>query len=136
MSEYEINYAPRSNNLEKVNEGYKLLKKRAAEGNMYYYSDFYNALGLGKNLPITMGAQILADISIYTQEESNHMLSAIVISKGNKLIGEGFFDLAIELGVLTKDATEEEKQSFWAEEFRKCKSYWAKHVENTLETQS
>lgn len=59
-------------------------------------------------------------------EEGRPLLSAVVVTKGTGIPGDGFFDeLAVGLGLLPAGASENEKRAFHEKELQKVYKVWA-----------
>ena len=58
---------------------------------------------------------IVGEISKFEHNEGRPMLSAIVIHKDGKSIGDGFYELARQLGLLTN----QNEKDFWIQEQQK-----------------
>jgi len=60
--------------------------------------------------------QLLGEISEQMHLAGKPMLSALVINRQQGLPGSGFFELAIHLGKLPANATDQDKKTFWKKE--------------------
>ena len=65
-------------------------------------------------------AHMLGQISSEEEDSGRWLLTAVVVRKGNKWPGAGFFELAKSRGRNIKD-----RETFWAEEMQKVHSVWS-----------
>lgn len=63
--------------------------------------------------------QILADVVEETYSDKGVMLSALVPYVDSNRPGGGFYHLAVNMGLLDKDASAEEKEEFWYTQVKK-----------------
>lgn len=99
-----------------------ILRRTASRRQMITYSDLsksLTAIQIGHHDP-AMG-RILGQISEEEDRNGRGMLSVIVVHKdGDMEPGNGFYELAIELG---KDVSD--KVKLWVKELHKVHDYWA-----------
>lgn len=62
--------------------------------------------------------ELLGEVALLERPACGHLISAIVLYLNDNSAGGGFFDLAIEIGELSPDATDDQKLAFWAGEVR------------------
>lgn len=107
------------------------LIKRASEGGFYTYTELDEDLGCPydglKNSSLTrrIGAD-LGVVSKYEMENKRPLLSAIVVRKGKKEPGSGFYKMAYEIGKLKSVAN---REKFAKNEQIKVHEYWKKHID-------
>jgi len=65
-------------------------------------------------------ADILRAVNTHEVSQGRPMLSAVVVLKGRKLPGRGFFDLARELGRYHGG----DREAFWREELQRVHDCW------------
>jgi hypothetical protein len=71
-------------------------------------------------------AHILGDISVDEHLNKRRMLSAVVFRSDTNMPGEGFFNLAKELGKLKTYAKEKDKLDFFVSELKELYAFWKK----------
>lgn len=93
------------------------------------YQPIANALGVDLDQDSERGrlGRILGDISRAEHAEGRPLLSAVVVLGSSNVPGNGFFDLARELGVHTGD----DDLAFFAVELRRVHDYWARQPRGT-----
>ena len=109
----------------------KKLIKRASEGGFYTYSELDEDLGFPysglKNSSFIR--RIGADLGVISKYELGNrrpLLSAIVVNKGKKEPGSGFYKMAYEVGKLKSVAN---RVNFAIKEQFKVHEYWKKHID-------
>jgi len=65
-------------------------------------------------------ASLLREISTYEHRQGRPLLSAVVVLRGRRMPGKGFFDLARALGVHTGD----DDAAFLASELARVHAHW------------
>ncbi len=105
----------------KIQQTLQILEECASEKKLINYNVLYKQIGLNTENPAdrNTGSKILGEVSRITLEKNKTMLSSIATLKENQSPAYGFYELAIELGLLKKSANEEEKFVFWAKQFTK-----------------
>ena len=100
---------------------YEALKESARDGKPYYYGELAELVGLriGDENDRAKLFEILGTISEHEHNEGRPLLSAIVISKTDKMPGYGFFKMARKLGLQRATNTE-----FFYAEVKKVFDYW------------
>jgi len=88
-----------------------------------------NLQGRGQHMAKETG-HILGEISEdeHNQDRPSPMLSAVVVQKTGKkkgIPGDGFFVLAVNLGKLGSNATDQGKRQFWENELQETYRQWA-----------
>lgn len=119
MVSYEITKVGYSNDIERVNKGYEVLKEFAKVGKYIRYGNFYSKLGLNTKNPQdrNIGADVLGDINIYTYNKCGCLLSSLVIVEESNKPGKGYFKLAKKLGLLAEGESEDD---FWVKQIGEC----------------
>jgi hypothetical protein len=108
-------------------KAYQRLKDRATLKQTRGYGPIYDIMGLksGHNARHEAGI-LLGEISADAHSKGFPMLSAIIVwktaGKNEGKPGDGFYNLAVELGEIPANATEKEKEDFWKREVNKI---WA-----------
>lgn len=102
-------------------KAYQRLKTWATLKQTRGYSPIYDIMGLKSGLNARHEAGILlGEISADAHSKGFPMLSAIIVWKtpgeNKDKPGDGFYNLAVELGKLPANATEKEKEDFWGKE--------------------
>jgi len=96
---------------------------------IHYEEDVATIMGLqgrGNHMAKETG-HILGEISEDEHNQDHPMLSAVVVRKTGKnkgIPGDGFFNLAISLGKLGANATDQEKKAFWQNELNQVYEEW------------
>ena len=105
---------------------YPMLREVARAGGHVHYADVGHMVGLDMaHLPDrTIMGHILDAIGQAEHDECRPLLPAVVILRETHVPGDGFFDLARQLGLLQPRADELE---FFVEELRRVHEYWAGH---------
>jgi len=100
---------------------YDALMDAASRGKPVYYGELAKLMELNMmdEGDRTKLFKLLENITVYEHKEGRPLLSAIVISRANKMPGYGFFKLARRLGVQKQDNT-----TFFYAEVRKVFDYW------------
>ena len=86
-----------------------------------------NLQGRGQHMSKETG-HILGEISEDEHNQGRPMLSAVVVQKTGKekgIPGDGFFGLAVDLGELGSNATDQGKRQFWENELQETYRQWA-----------
>lgn len=98
----------------------QILEEYASEKKFINYGVLYEELGIDRESPAdrNAGASILAEVNRITKNKNGTMISAIVTLADEQSPAHGFFDFAIELGLFSKNGSEEEKLTFWAEQVK------------------
>lgn len=109
---------------------YERLKEVAKNGDLITYGEIAPLANLNMENPDDRNkiAHILGDISKYENEQGRPLLSSIVVLAGIGYPGEGFFNLARELG-LHHGRKDLEDLDFFAREAKKVHAYWTNHNE-------
>lgn len=111
---------------------YEKLKEIAREGKqnnirgIIFYENIMLIAGLDRENPADREIKLckmLDDINRKELAEDRPMITAIVVHKHDKIPGNGFFNLARDLGKLTK----QDERLFWVNEIRNVWEYWSKH---------
>jgi hypothetical protein len=104
---------------------YERLKEVARNGNLITYGEIAPLANLNMENPDDRNriAYILGDISKYENEQGRPLLSSIVVLAGIGYPGEGFFNLARELG-LHIGTKEFDDLDFFAQEVKRVHAYW------------
>lgn len=99
----------------------QLLIERAKVRGMIPYSELVAKMRTIKLEPESYAlANMLGELSSEENDAGHGMLSVIVVRKGSDMQpGQGFFDLAEELGRDTSD-----RLKFWTDELKKVYAYW------------
>jgi len=71
-------------------------------------------------------AHMLGNISFDEHLSRRRMLSAVVFRSDTNMPGEGFFNLAKELGKLKTSAKEKDKLDFFVSELKELYAFWKK----------
>lgn len=98
---------------------YERLKKVARAKKIITYGELGTIIGIGGHDPKLW--RMLDDINRYEHQQGHPMLSAVVNIYKKNAPGEGFFNVARDLGV-HKGSNESE---FFYKELRKVHDYWA-----------
>lgn len=100
---------------------YEKLKETARKGGIVHYSDIAPLVKLDMANPADRNeiGKILGDISLEEHEEGRPLLSVVVVSKSSGMPGQGFFDLAKELGLYDGKAHDK----FFYQELRKVHEF-------------
>jgi len=70
--------------------------------------------------------EVLEEVSNSECENGRPLLSALVVHKTDRLLGNGFWELRV-LPPSLKNAPMEEKKKRWEEEYKKAWECWKKH---------
>lgn len=81
-------------------------------------------------------AHMLGNISVDEYFNGRGMLSAVVFRSDTNMPGEGFFNLAKELGKLKTSAKEKDKLDFFVSELKELYAFWKKRPSPTSKTNS
>ncbi len=105
---------------------YRKLIETAKAKTTIYYEEVADICGLNLSQPDDREIElckILDEINKYEDKRKRHMLTAVVVLKNKQPIisGDGFFDLAYDLGIMEKG---EDHQLFHAKELGKVHDYW------------
>jgi len=95
---------------------YDLLIKRAEKGQLITYAEVSAQTGIHNGTTLF---NLLGDISRHEHAKERPLLSVVVVRGKEQVPGEGFFDLARELGKSFND-----KFDFFVQESRECFEYW------------
>ena len=98
-----------------------ILSGKAQERAMITYSDLVGRMTTVSLDPRSFAlASMLGEISVEEDAAGRGMLSVIVVHKyGDMQPGNGFYELAMDLGRTTKD-----RVACWVEELKKVFAYW------------
>lgn len=98
---------------------------RSGTGATTTYSEIAPLAGLDMSTKVgrIQIAHMLGEISTAEHEAGRPMLSALVILKGTRIPGSGFFDLAQNLGLYDGG----DKHAFWRREAERVRAYWREH---------
>jgi hypothetical protein len=111
-------------------------KQKGYERGIIFYEEIMGIAGLEREDPYDREivlCRMLACISIHEDECKKPMLSAVVVHKPNPQMGilpipgDGFFELAYELGKYNGSKNEKDKMRLFSEEIKKVWDYWSKH---------
>lgn len=100
------------------------LIKAARNQRVVYYAEVGKLLNFSMDNPshrVELG-RILGEISTEEHEKGRPLLSAVVVHKEDHQPGEGFFNLARELG---KKRPDEDSDAFYASELKRVFNAWA-----------
>lgn len=86
------------------------------------YTDVGRLIGLDMNQPADRNrlSKILDDIAIAEHNEGRPLLPAVVISRDQNIPGEGFFELARQLGLYGGG----DDLMYWINELRRVHEHW------------
>ncbi len=99
---------------DKYNLVYERLKSVAENRQKTDYSAVFAIMKLTPgNHAAKEAGHLLGEISEQMHKEGKPMLSALVVSQQKGRPGSGFFELAVKLGRLPENASEDEKERFW-----------------------
>jgi len=99
---------------DKYNLVYERLKSVAENRQKTDYSAVFAIMKLTPgNHAAKEAGHLLGEISEQMHKEGKPMLSALVVSQQKGRPGSGFLELAIKLGRLPENASEDEKEPFW-----------------------
>lgn len=98
------------------------------------YTDVNNALSAAGHTPFDFSTQrdrnavgaVLGDVVNRTVADTGVMLSAIVTYIDRNDAGPGFYNLAVQLGLLPNTATADDKLVFWSSQVAKVHDLYAK----------
>jgi len=109
----------------KVNSLYDRLMEVARAGKTITYGEIAPMLNLNMESQAdrTEIGRILGEISTREHNEGRPMLSAVVVRKETQYPGEGFFNLARELGLHHGN----DDLAFFVEELKRVHAYWKTH---------
>jgi hypothetical protein len=104
---------------------YERLKEVASNGDLITYGEIAPLANLNMDDPDDRNkmSEILGDISRYEHKQGRPMLSAVVVLAGISYPGEGFFNLARELG-LHHGKKELEDLDFFVQEVKRVHESW------------
>jgi len=102
---------------------YEQLKRVAKRQQMTTYSDIAPLAGLDMDSPADREEmrKILGKISTYEHQSGRPMLTAVVVRKDNNIPGEGFFELARHLGLLSGG---DDELAFFCHEVSRVHAAW------------
>ena len=102
---------------------YEELKRVARRQQMTRYSDIAPLAGLDMDSPADREEmrKILGKISTYEHQNGRPMLTAVVVHKHDNIPGEGFFELARHLGLLTGG---DDELAFFCHEVGRVHAAW------------
>ncbi len=124
MSEAEIDGLRRQKSYLRV---YALLIRSAEERTTVTYGDVAAILGLppsGQHMARETG-RMLGAITHRECDCGRPMLTAVVVSSGDKRPGPGFYGLARQMGGLDTTATRDGERQFWKEELERVYEEWS-----------
>lgn len=100
----------------------KKLVEIAIDQTFISYGDLAPLVGLDMDIPYDRGelGRLLGEISTYERQQGRPLLSAVAISLGANKPGDGFFDLARDLGLHTGP----DDDAFWAAELDRVHAVW------------
>ncbi|SRR6266487_2333079 len=101
---------------------YERLQEVARAQNVTYYADIAPIVGLDMDSPddrVRIG-ELLGEISVFEHQHGRPMLSAIVIHREDNQPGQGFFELARQLGLFRGG----ERFVFFVQELNRVYDYW------------
>lgn len=101
----------------------EMLIKAAKNQKVVYYAEVGELLNFSMDNPHHRKelGRILGEISTEEDDNDRPLLSAVVVHKEDHLPGEGFFNLAKELG---KQKPDEDNDTFYTNELRKVFDAW------------
>ena len=107
----------------------RLIQAALARQTIHYedVAAIMNLQGKGQHMSKETG-HILGEISEDEHNQDRPMLSAVVVQKTGKekgIPGDGFFGLAVDLGKLDPNATDQGKRQFWENELQDTYTQWA-----------
>lgn len=71
-------------------------------------------------------ARLLGEIAIHEHEQGRPMLTSLVIHKGDdNNPGEGFFSIAVDIGLYSGSRDQLERVTFWANQVRQVHNHWS-----------
>jgi hypothetical protein len=108
---------------EKIQKALAILEEKARNKQLICYGELYQMLMLSMPKDQNLGSDILTGVNEITRE-NNIQLSAIAVSKEQSMPYPGFFKLAIDWGLIKKNASEDEKLIFWATEVKKVFNFY------------
>lgn len=76
----------------------------------------------------TILGDLLGRISCNTYEKGEFLISSVAVRRGTSEPGEGFLELARELGLFTGTGTSAAFLAFWANQVRKTQDWYAGHA--------
>ncbi|MBN2331379.1 MAG: hypothetical protein JXC85_06195 [Candidatus Aenigmarchaeota archaeon] len=112
---------------------YNKIKEVARKGKsdnikgIIYYEELMSLVGLGHENPDDRYheiGKILDDINRADRKKTGLLITAVVVRKDTKMPGNGFFELAFELGCFNKWG---QRYRFWVDEIKRVWDYWSKH---------
>ncbi len=124
LSEEEINALSCQKAYARV---YSLLVRSAERRQTVTYGDVAALMGLppsGQHMARETG-RMLGAITHRERGCGRPMLTAVVVSAGDKRPGPGFYGLARQVGGLDIAATKDDEQRFWKEELERVFDEWA-----------
>lgn len=109
-------------------EIYERLKEVARNGELITYGEIAPLAGLNMESQgdRTKMGELLGEISTYEHEHGRPMLSAVVVQSGIGYPGEGFYNLARDLGI-HHSHDEMSDMEFFVKEVKKVHQYWQNH---------
>lgn len=105
---------------------YALLIRAAEMRGTVYYADVAAIFGLpaqGSHTGSVVG-QVLGEVTREEREQGRPMLSAVAVSQTNNRPGSGFYGLAETYGLISPDASADEKRAFWEAERERVYKAW------------
>lgn len=106
---------------------YDELIRVAKKGDLTFYSMIAPLVGLSMDIEEDRNdiARLLGEIAKYENEQNRPMLTSLVIHKGNdNNPGEGFFSIAMELGLYDGARDQLKRVTFWANQVRQVHNHW------------
>ena len=105
---------------------YEQLKEVARNGELITYGEIAPLAKLNMESPGDRNriGEILGEISTFEHENHRPMLFVLVVHADDGMPGDGFFNLARELGLL-HGSDDEKELAFFAGEVAKVHAYWS-----------
>ncbi|WP_228032316.1 hypothetical protein [Mycolicibacterium sp. P9-22] len=119
-----------------VDDAVSFLIQQARLGRIVTYSELNSALARRGHVPFDFGLEmdraavgtLLGDAVRRSIGDSGVMLSAIVVYIDRNDAGTGFFKFAVDLGLLPKTATADDKLAFWSQQVKAVHDRYARPV--------
>ena len=105
---------------------YEQLKEVARNGALITYVEIAPLAKLNMESPGDRNriGEILGEISTFEHENRRPMLSVLVVHADDGMPGDGFFNLARELGLL-HGSNDEKELAFFAQQVARVHEYWS-----------